>query len=104
MASRRLSQLACSSVVTNAAKSCDPPQILFRIHAHRVERSLGHVDCDAMVEKPQLLQSLAALQFRLRPGAERVEGGLAIGVEAEVLVVPLPVRASRSKGIVAREK
>src|ERR1039458_1228994 len=59
-----------------------PPQILFRVHAYRVERRFSHVDRDAMIEEPHVFQ------FRLRPRAERVEGWLAISVEAKVLVVP----------------
>src|ERR1019366_4427081 len=62
------------------------PQIFFRIHAYRVERRFSHVDCDAMIEEPQLFQALAVFQFRLRPRAERVEGWLAISVEAKMLV------------------
>src|ERR1019366_3215049 len=65
-----------------------PPQIFFRVNAYRVERRFGYVDCDAMIEEPQLFQALAAFQFRLGPRAERVEGWLAISVEAKVLVVP----------------
>src|ERR1039458_187341 len=62
------------------------PQIFFRIHAYRVERGFSHMDRDAMIEEAQLFQALAALQIRLGPCAERVEGGFAISVEAEMLV------------------
>jgi len=44
-----------------------PPQILFRVHPNRIERSLGGVDVHAMIQEAKLLQSLAALQFRFRP-------------------------------------
>src|ERR1035437_2653139 len=63
-----------------------PPQVFFCVNAYRVERRLSHVDCDAMIEEAELFQAFAAFQFRLRPRAEGIEGGFAIGVEAEMLV------------------
>src|SRR5664280_1642325 len=69
-----------------AQKPLHSLQIFFRVHAHRVERRLSYVDCNAMIEEAELFQALAALQFRLRPRAEGIEGGFAISIEADVLV------------------
>src|SRR5664280_3070537 len=76
-----------------AQKPLHSLQIFFRVHAYRVERRLSHVDCHAMIEEAELFQAFAALQFRLRPRAERIEGGFAIGVEAEMLVAAHPPAA-----------
>src|ERR1035441_542490 len=70
-----------------------PPQVFFCVNAYRFERRLSQVDCDAMIEEAELFQAFAALQFRLRPRAEGIEGGFAIGVEAEMLVAAHPPAA-----------
>src|ERR1022692_1252334 len=55
-----------------------PPQVFLCVNAYRVEWRFSHVDCDAMIEEAELFQAFAALQFRLRPRAEGIEGGFAI--------------------------
>ena len=48
-------------------------QVVFGVHAHRVEGRFGGMDLHAMIEEAKLFQSLAALQLRLRPQAELLQ-------------------------------
>src|ERR1035438_3520460 len=78
-----------------------PPQVFFCVNAYRVEWRFSHVDCHAMIEEAELFQAFAALQFRLRPRAEGIEGGFAIGIEAEMLVaahLPAAIAIERNGG------
>jgi hypothetical protein len=79
-------------------------QILFRIHANRVARRIGNINRNAVFEKPQLLQALQLFKRRGRQRGEALQRGLAIGIDAEMLAIAGEPPASRSKGIVAREK
>ena len=58
---------------------------------------LSHGDADAVLEKAQLLEPLGLLERRGRQAVERVQRGLAVGVEADVLVAhgPAPVAVER---------
>ena len=47
----------------------------------------GDVDGDAIFQETKLLQSLTALERRLRKRAEAIERGLAVGVKAQVLEI-----------------
>src|SRR5215813_9522497 len=63
----------------------DGLQIGLGVDADRRLRRLDDDDVDPVLEEPKLLELLGELERRLRQAMERVQRGLAIGVEALML-------------------
>jgi hypothetical protein len=73
--------------VARAEEGFDAVEVLFGIDADGVVLGGGDVEGEAVFEEAELLETLGALEGAGRELGEAVEGGAAIGVEADVLPV-----------------
>src|ERR1700678_1326993 len=62
-------------------------QVLFGIDADGVAWRRGYINVDAVIEQAQLLEAFHAFHPRGSQCGEALQGGLAVGVDAEVLTI-----------------
>src|ERR1039457_1048485 len=62
-------------------------EVVFGVHAHRVEGRFGGMDIHAVIEEAKLFQPLDTLQLRLRPQAELFQRLGRVRVESQMLAV-----------------
>ena len=66
----------------------DAPQILFGVHAHRIELrrlNISAIAAEAILQQPQLLQLLRPLQHARRQGREAVQRRLPVRIQPKML-------------------
>ncbi len=100
-------------LLTEEEEEFDGAEVFLGVDADGVDPGGLDVDGDAVFEEAELFQAFGAFQFAWEQTGEALQGGGAVGVEADVFPVeggapsrlepsrPLP---SLSKGMVAREK
>ena len=82
------SSVRCPFVGLNATRSQDtfhPLQVLRGVDAERPRVDDEHADRDAVLQRPQLLERLAALERRGRQPGEAQQGLALVAVDAQVL-------------------
>ena len=62
-------------------------EVFFGVYAYGVEVGGFYVDADAVFEEAELFEALGVFEGAGGQGGEALEGGFAVGVEADVLPV-----------------